>query len=370
MGLDIKIGVGFLNLVMVFDDQINLENDIQSAAFFNEGEVVILTNKGEVLLYNFHTKEHKDLFETNPGKGLQYSDGGFDPSADSSIYTLDNIIVVVNNYKRHGFVLNRKEHSLINLWREEYHADISRYPIALFKNEKDEPHLIFGVDWNQIQIANLTTRQVLTADKSLIEEDAEKKHIDFYKNYEEANKLFWPNEYDYFYGKLMMSPDKTKLLSAGWVWGSADCLNLYDVEDFISNHRIKDVTIGVWEHNNRAACFVDNETIAVLCNPCRDDEEDAVKDAPDDIRLFHADGQGEKCKIALQIPLDLSRAELFYHQMTQCFYTFSKEAGVAVISLNGEIVFHEPSFIPQQYDLCHNRFIRYDKKRLSIFKIE
>ena len=50
-------------------------------------------------------------------------------------------------------------------------------------------------------------------------------------------------------------------------------------------------------------------------------------------------------------------------------YTFSKKIGLAIISLNGEIMFHEPSFIPRQYDALHERFIRYDKEEIGIFQV-
>ena len=75
--------------------------------------------------------------------------------------------------------------------------------------------MIYGVAWNKIHVANLTTRQVLTADKSLIEEGAEQHH------------------FDYFFGGLTISPNGKKFLSAGWIWGSYDACAIYDIEDFI-----------------------------------------------------------------------------------------------------------------------------------------
>jgi hypothetical protein len=358
-----------MKLVEVFNEKLNLQNDIQSASLLSESEIVILTNKGEMLLYNYKTQEQEALFDAKKGLGFTYSDGGFDPSADSSIYTMDDIIVVVNNYKKHGYVLNRKESYLTHFSREDYHAEISKYPVALFKNENDEPHLIYAVAWNHIQIVNLCTRQVLTAAKSLIEDGAEQRHIDFYKKYEENNKLFWPNGYDYFFGKLSMSPNMKKFISAGWVWGSFDACDLYDVEDFISNPRIKVTPIHGGEHMNRAVCFVDNETVAVVCNPCLDDEEGVANDSPYEIRLYHADGSGEKNKLTLKTSLDLSDAELFYHQTKQCFYTFSEKIGTAIISLTGDITFHAPDFVPQKYDERHNQFIRYDGKQFSVYDV-
>ncbi len=83
---------------------------------------------------------------------FNYSDGGFDITAKTSIYTIDEIVLVVNDFKRHGFVHYPGKYHALHLWREDYHANISAYPIALYKNEKAGPHLILRVAWNHIQI--------------------------------------------------------------------------------------------------------------------------------------------------------------------------------------------------------------------------
>lgn len=356
-----------MNLITIFDGTVELADDIQAAELWNKTEIIILTCTGEVILYNIETNNAETLFETNPKRGIQYADGGFDPTAQSSIYTMDDIIVVVNDYKKHGFVLNRKESYLVHFSREDYHADISKYPIALFKR-KDEPHMIYSTAWNKVQIVSLTTRQVLTADKSLIEENAEQRHIDFYNKHKESNKLFWPREYDYFFGELTISPNGKQFLSAGWVWGSFDGCNLFDIEDFISNHRIKDTAVGGWEHENRGICFVDDETVAVLYNPCI--EDGAVKDAPYEIRMYHANGCGEKSIVKLQAPLNLDGASLCYRQAEQRFYVFSHKVGLAAISLTGDIVFHSPDFVPQQYNKTYHQFICHNKRQIGIYQMK
>ena len=100
--------------------------------------------------------------------------------------------------------------------REDYYAEHSSYPIALFKDDSGIPHLIYSQAWNHTQIMNLDTRQVLTAAKSLIEENAEEKHLKFYAEHEESNKLLWPRSYDYFFGALSLSPNQKNFLSTGW----------------------------------------------------------------------------------------------------------------------------------------------------------
>lgn len=355
-----------MELIENINREINLSADIQTISFLSETELVILTCAGEVILYNVKSEHSEILFETNSTRGIRYLDGGFDPTAESSIYTMDDIIVVVNDYKKHGFVFNRRENYLIHFSREDYHAEISRYPVALFYRF-GEPHIVYSVAWNRLHITNLTTRQVLTADKSLIKENAEQSHLDFYQKHEEGNKLFWPYEYDYFFGELILSPNHQKFLSAGWVWGSFDYCNLFDIEDFISNHRIKEINIGGWEHDHRSICFVDDETIAVLYNPYTEDGAD--KDTPYEIRLYHTNGEGEKGIIVLQSALKLDGAQLIYQKSAHRLCTFSPEVGLAVISMSGELVFHSPDVSIKRYDERYDQFICYDKKQFMIYQL-
>jgi len=71
--------------------------------------------------------------------------------------------------------------------------------------------LIHAVDWNRLEVLNLDTLQNLTAAKSLIEEDAEKRHLEFVARHTGANadNRPWPHPFDYFYGALLLSPDKS-----------------------------------------------------------------------------------------------------------------------------------------------------------------
>jgi len=356
-----------IELVKIHDEYLKIQDNICTASLCSKDELIILTTKGEVFLYNMGSRDLVLLFETNPSRGIKYSDGGFDPMAESTIYTMDSIIVVVNDYKKHGFVLNRKEKYLLHISRWDYHASISKYPIALFRNDNGDPHLIYGVDWNHLQIANLTTRQILTADKSLIIENAEQQRIDFYKRYEERNKLLWPRSYDYFFARLIVSPNEKNFMSAGWVWGSFDYFTLYNINDFISNHRIKYTDIGGWEHNDRGTCFVDDETIGIIYNL---DEEESCGKKDYEIRLYHTDGRGEKGKIVLNTPLNLNGAELFYRKENQCFYIISPKIGIAIISQSGEIVFQSSAFIPKRYEEGQNLFIDYAEKQIRIFQLK
>ncbi len=335
-------------------------NVIRAASMSDEDTCIILTEKGNVFRFHVKTEETEHLFETNPPS----YPSGFDIGAAASIYTMDDIVVLVNDFKTCGFVWNGQESYLLRLQREDYYACHSKYPIALFQRN-GAPHLIFSTEWNHLQIANLTTRQVLTADKSLI--------------------------FDYFFGRLILSPDRRRFLSAGWVWGSQDCYMLFDVEDFLNNHRIKGTPIFQGEHLGRAACFLDDNTIAVLYKEDLDDWEweEKASSSPSmpfrmpswTIRLCPLPAQssfsgnasntdslspdGEPSYIALDNDWDLSTADLYYHSRHNCFFLFSDMIGLAVISMEGRTLYHNPEFITQKYEENTDCFLTYDANRLS-----
>ena len=314
--------------------ELALADDIQAAALLDDSRAIVLTTSGVVGAARLGSGSFEQIFDTNPPKNVHYSDGGFDSSAASSVYVMGEIVVVVNDYKTNGFVLNQEQDYVLRLHRDDYYAEISQYPIALFRGTDGDPYLIYGTAWNRVDIANLTTRQVLTADKSLIEVGAEQHHLDFYSKHTESNKFLWPSEYDYFYGHLAVSPNRRRFLSAGWWWGSSDCCATYDIGDFTASHRINACHIGYWEHHHRPVCFVDDDTVAVPVNPARE------SDGPDvwQIQLYRADDQGQFETLSLDEPLDLcdskyplpSQASIVYHADSGCFYAFSKTLGLVV----------------------------------------
>jgi hypothetical protein len=345
------------------------EERIMTSALSGINELIILLSSGDVVLYKIDTQATELLFSLN--SSFSYKDGGFDINAQSTIYTLGSIVVIVNDYKRHGFVHYPKKYKKLHLWREDYHANISCYPIALFKNALGVPHLIFSEAWNHIQIMNLDSRQILTASKSLIEENAEERHLKFYKNHKEDNKLQWPRPYDYFFGKLEMSPNNKYFLSAGWAWGSYDAYIVYEVENFIENNRIADIPIGSWEHSNRASCWVDTETVAVAYNPLEEDDEDATKDSPQEIHFYSIKDSASEIKKKVQVKkLDIVNSKIHFNKDLNTFLFISDKQGIAVISLEGETLLHEEKLNADIYYSDLNRLVKTYDKSVIIYKIE
>ncbi|WP_298510103.1 hypothetical protein [uncultured Kordia sp.] len=358
-----------MKITKVHNITFDTEETIQSTTFATSNELVMLLSSGAVVRYTIDKQEGEHLFSVK--SNFSYQDGGFDINAKTTIYTLDSIVVIVNDYKRHGFVHYPNEYKKLHLWRKDYHADISRYPIALFKNKDNIPHLIYSEAWNHVQIMNLDSRQILTASKSLIEENAEERHLEFYKNYKEDTKLPWPRPLDYFYGELMMSPDNKMFLSAGWAWGSCDAYTVFEVEDFIENPRIAAIHIGGWEHNDRAVCWIANDTVAVAYNPIEEDDEDAHKDSPQEIHLYKIEDRKSEITKKIKVEgLNVVNARIHFNQELNVIVLHSKKQGIALISLEGTVIFHDANIKPDAYDAKTNLFVKTEGKTVTVYQLQ
>lgn len=358
-----------MEITKIHDIRFDTEERIMTATLAAENSLIMLMSSGNVIRYNIDEQKGEHLFSVK--SNFTYEDGGFDVNAKSTIYTMDSIVVIVNDYKRHGFVHYPDKYKKLHLWRKDYHADISCYPIALFKNELDIPHLIFSEAWNHLQIMNLDSRQILTASKSLIEENAEERHLDFYKKHKEDNKLPWPRPYDYFFGKLEMSPNNENFLSKGWAWGSSDAYNVYEVKHFMENNRIADIPIGGWEHCNRASCWVDSETVAVAYSPLEEDDEDATGDSSQEIHFYSIKNSHSELKRKLQVKkLDIVNSKIHFNRDLNAFSLISDKQGIAIISLEGEILFYDEKLKVDIHYSDLNRLLKTDGKSVIIYKIE
>lgn len=344
-----------------------IDETFVTAALSNANELVMLMNSGSVIKYDIAEQKREILFSVK--SSITYADGGFNITAASTLYTLDKIVVLVNDYKTHGFV-HYPENYTLHLYREDYYADISCYPIALFKNALGVPHIIYAEAWNHLQIMNLDTRQVLTADKSLIEENAEEEHIKFYKKHDEANKLAWPRRYDYFFGKLLLSPYSTKFLSAGWGWGSCDFYKVYDINHFITSKRISDIDAFGGEHEGRAACWIDDNTIAIAYHPFTEGDEDVNDKSFYEIRLYKiaADKAGIIKKIIIK-DIDIVHPHMKYNEKQNFIVVFSASVGLAIISLTGDVLYHNSNLDITDYDPKTNLFLKTEAAKVCVYEL-
>ena len=346
---------------------IDSEDRIITSCLSSPTELVFLLSNSTVYRYDILTKKEEALFSVD--SKMTYTDGGFDIESPSTLYTLDQIVVIANDYKFHTIVHYPGKYESLRLQREDYYAEYSKYPIALFKNDKGIPHLIYGVAWNHVQIINLSTRQLLTAAKSLIKEGAEESRIEFYKTHEEKADDVWPSSYDYFFGELSMSPDNQYFLSAGWVWGSADCYNIFEVEHFINNHRIKDQNISLWEHENRPSCWVSNTCVAVAYHPSIEGDDNVTEDTPNEIHLYQMMGDEIRRQKKLIIPnVDLSKATFRYSKQLKAIIAYSEILGVCIIDLEGKVLFKDADLKLDSYNTQYDLGIKNNDNGVNIIR--
>jgi hypothetical protein len=243
-------------------------------------------------------------------------------------------------------------------------------PYCPLQNKDGVSHLIFAEAWNHVQIMNLDTRQVLTASKSLIEENAEERHLEFYKEHREDNKLTWPRPYDYFFGKLFVSPNQQTFLSAGWVWGSLDCYTVYNIENFITNSKIVGLGIGGWEHENRPTCWVDNETIAVVYNPFSEGDENSTANTPCEIHFHKICGNNVEIEKKIQLAdKSILPTKMYFNTEMNSFITVSDNAGLSVILQDGQIAFKDEHLMVNEYSVETGFFMAVHNNTLSIYEL-
>lgn len=355
-----------MNIIKTFE--YTFEENIVAVHQKNTEELIVLLQNEVVVKHHVITNETKELFSIKTA--MNYSDGGFDINAPCSIYAMDDIIVVSNDKKTHA-IIHYHEKYTIRIQREDYHADISKFPIALFKNQDNIPHIIFATAWNRVDVMNLENCHNLTADKSLIEQDAEESHAK-YANPEKHGYHIWPSNFDYFYADLIMSPDNKHFLSKGWSWGSSDSYYVFRIEDFIKNKRITYQAVNHWEHESRAACWITNDELVVCCNAISEEFDDADPDNPIEIVIYKL--TGEKFEIIKRTRVsDLADTdhEFQYSFALQAIVSYPKtNLGLLIFDLDGKTILKENQYKIENFNIENHTFSTFDKHELNIFKIE
>lgn len=325
-----------------------IEN-ILTANFADNASIVFIGNTGEVFRFSITDNTYSPLFSME--KSLEYySDETFSPDTAKMLYCHENIVVAANTFGTKAVLhITGKHHSIV-LHREDYHAKITKFPIGIFKDSTGTNHLIYGTGWNRVEIMNMDTLQILTAAKSVIEQDAEKRYMIPSTNLP-AHSNPWPSKFDYFYGAIAVSPNQKRFISMGWVWGSNDSFYIFDIDDFISNPRITFTSTDAWEHNDRTTCWIDDNRIAVAINPYEDNEEDGLKESPCQIYIYRVDSNSPYIETKVVVPGHyIIKTTMHYLHDSNAFLLYGATTGVLIVSLSGEILLHEPDVRPVNYN--------------------
>lgn len=354
-----------MTLDLIHHISFDMEETILSAAITDTGEWILLVSSGNVIRYNIEKQESEYLFSV-----VSDPNNDFDLSATSTIYTLGDIVVLVNDYKRQGYVFYPGRYGRMSLWREDYHADITRFPIALFYNDSGVPHLIYSVAWNHLQIMDLNTKQILTAAKSLIEDGAEDKAIQFQEQYPDTENMPWPARYDYFYGPLIMAPGNKRFMSRGWVWGSSDCYTIYEIADFITNNRISSKAVRFGNHLTRPACWLSATAFAVIYIPFEDDEENATKETPAELRIYDAtQSEPTITRRLIWNVFNGSFDELMYCEKLNALLAVHKEKGIVVCDMDGNVLLTDEMCRPLTSLSAIGQLITIDKRTVLVHQL-
>lgn len=336
----------------------------------------ILLASGQVVAFNFLSQEQNPLFSVVE-RNHHYTDGGFSMEDEVVMLTQGEFIVVANAFKTHAYLYDIKKEKIIHFRREDYYAKYSFFPLAFVDYQKVEKYFLFSKAWNRVDIIDLKNLKNITATKSLIED---RSYDEYEKNPE--NTHFFPPELDYFYGETLFSPSGKHFLSAGWCWGSSDYYCLFNTQEFIENQYIQIKNIFAGEHNARAVCWKDDETILLGYEPLVDEteiEEEGAenedfneereafdKKNPYQILFFGLNG---KVKQKISVPRrEILYGKWYFSTENQCLVSFDK-SGTTILNLHGEILW-EHSVVLQSFDENFNMAFAIAKDKISIYKLE
>ncbi|MEO1031622.1 MAG: hypothetical protein AAFX55_09470, partial [Bacteroidota bacterium] len=125
------------------------------------------------------------------------------------------------------------------------------------------------------------------------------------------------------------------------------------------------------EHSNRAACWIDDKTVAVAYNPLEKDDESTTKDSPQELHFYQIKDGISEIKKKVQVKgLDIVSSRIYFNKALNVIFFSSDKQGIAIISLEGEILFHDKELNLTTYDPTLNRMVKTDDKSVTIYKIE
>ena len=109
-----------------------------------------------------------------------------------------------------GLLLRNGEH-VREINRSYYHAHVYEYPVCLWRDSSGRALLAHCPEgYNRIEIEDAETGERLTSSSARS-----------------------PN--DFFHSRLTVSPDGTRLLSAGWIWHPFDLIAVFDIASALSD---------------------------------------------------------------------------------------------------------------------------------------
>jgi hypothetical protein len=133
-------------------------------------------------------------------------------------------------------LITARERQVRELNRSYYFANAYEYPITVFRLPDGTMALAHCPDeYNKIEIEELVTGRRLTA------------------------RTCKPQ--DVFHSRLQISPGGTYLLSAGWVWGSADIIQVFNVRQVLKDPEHLDTWQNIFDDEVYSAAFQTDDVL-------------------------------------------------------------------------------------------------------------
>lgn len=362
-----------VNVTQQFTFPQKVRHAIFADNFTQTHELIVFLENGDVVSFDTLTQTQTLLFSVINRSKVRYASGDFDINNDVFMQSMGDFVLIAEKYDCRYFLYQRSTDNLKRFARDDYYSEHSYFPLKLFM-KNGMPHLLYSVQWNRVDVVNLTTNEILTATKSLIDERSK----NFYEEQTKQGKTFdyfYPTPYDYFYGKILFSPNQNYFLSAGWGWGSQDCYQIYDYADFINNTLIKEFRLFNGEHEERAVCWLDDNHIAIVLNPLLDgdiyDEEDEeyLATTQDFDWLYIYQFADNNATIVQKIQLDfkgLSKCELVYDAQHGLFFAYRDTFGLVVFDKTGKTQFSDKNSYVTDFMLKNLSFIEIKDHSVSL----
>lgn len=274
----------------------------------------------------------------------------------------DKYLCITNKKGRYGYVYDLENNKIIlELDREDYHTEETLFPIAFFIRD-NKTYLIHAVDWNHIDLTDLTTQTTITKRKT--------------NTYKEEGYL------DYFYGELHISPDQKWLLSSGWVWQPVSYIKFINLQNWLTKNNAEpeihnpnnfSIMSYYWD---RALCWTDNQTIAYLYTPKEEelDDQEALEYKLNKDKSYILFYNINERKIQKKIEFSDFPQNTFHEATEDCRLFFKKNIfagsltqGLSIINPeNGKLIFQNKQLKIDKFHSKLNLFYRLEQNNNTI----
>lgn len=280
-----------------------------------------ITSIGELFKLDFGLQQAKSI--------SQLANSGLDFAKDIAIHLASNAqtVAIVNTKGQHGIVFDLSNiRTTIRLHRDNYHPDVSNYPIAFFEHE-GRTLLVHGTEWNRLDISDPLTGDLLTPRNptSYMRGEVRPKHY-----------------LDYFHCGLTISSDQKWIVDNGWIWHPRGTIVAWNLQTWITDN--------VWESEDGQShkvicwrdyywdgplCWIDDKTLVIYGYGT--DEENLIPA----VRIFNVETGAE----LRWFPGPHGNLTFDQH-----LFSYSKEQGTSIWDIEtGERLFSAPDFCPTSY---------------------